>query len=261
MGTLAKDTASTWVRRWDVQQEHYMADREERFAVLCDVVEAALADVPEPVVVDLGCGPGSLAARLRQRLPSARIIGIDSDPLLLGLAKAHYGNAIAWVDANLNSPTWADNLPATIHGAVSTTALHWLPADRLAEVYRVLGARVAEGGVFANGDHLKISDTRLDTLARLVRHRRSDRAGVEKNEDWQQWWDAIAADPAFAELTEARAERKRRESSDDRSHTETDKHGNGLTIDEHTTLLRSSGFRSVAPLWQVGDDHVLVGLR
>jgi len=97
-------TAGVWLRRWDAQQE--------RFAVLCDVVEHVLAEESERVIVDLGRGPGSLAARLRDRLPGARIIGIDTDPLLLGLARAHYGDRVerraarAGVEHNEDWATW-----------------------------------------------------------------------------------------------------------------------------------------------------------
>ena len=72
---IAPEVAAEWMDRWDAQQEGYMADREERFAVLADIVAAAVADVPNPLVVDLGCGPGSLAARLAARLPGAKSAG------------------------------------------------------------------------------------------------------------------------------------------------------------------------------------------
>ncbi|MGH3481494.1 MAG: class I SAM-dependent methyltransferase, partial [Nocardioidaceae bacterium] len=88
---LATNTARQWLDRWDRQQEVYIADREERFAVIGDVVEAA-SDRPDPLIVDLGCGPGSLAARLTDRMPEARVVGIDSDPLLLEMARAGYGD-------------------------------------------------------------------------------------------------------------------------------------------------------------------------
>ncbi|GAA4528889.1 class I SAM-dependent methyltransferase [Amycolatopsis samaneae] len=263
--TVPTDVATAWLRRWDTQQERYVADREERFAVLCDVVEAALADVPEPVVLDLGCGPGSLAARLQDRLPSATIVGIDADPLLLGLARSRYGAPIRWVDADLTGTDWPEKVPSTVHAAVSTTALHWLPGDRLAALYRTLGALLAPGGVLVNGDHLGIADERLEALALTVRDRRAARAGVLANEEWGPWWDAVHADPHLADLA---AERARRIAARERTAGETvsadgaqHRHGNGLTVDEHTELLRAAGFTSVAPVWQVGDDHVLAALK
>lgn len=45
-----------------------------------DVVAHATKDTDHPVLLDLGCGPGSLSARLADRLPGATIIGLDSDP-------------------------------------------------------------------------------------------------------------------------------------------------------------------------------------
>ncbi|MEC3976396.1 class I SAM-dependent methyltransferase [Amycolatopsis sp. H20-H5] len=258
--TVSSEAAATWLHRWDVQQERYVADREERFTVLCDVVESALEQVPEPVVLDLGCGPGSLAARLHERLPSARIIGIDSDPLLLGLARAHYGERIEWVDADLGGTTWPDAVPRTVHAAVSTTALHWLPTDRLAALYRTLGTLITRGGVLVNGDHLGFGDERMDRLATTVRDRRAARAGVQDNEEWRDWWSGVLADPRVAGLARARAERvgaaRAAGEGGQQSH-----HGNGCTVGDHVELLRSAGFGGVAPLWQVGDDHVLAAVR
>src|ERR1700733_6132689 len=83
--------ARDWIARWDRQQEVYLPDREERFTALIDAVEAG-AGRSDPLVIDLGCGPGSLAVRLLDRLPRATVIAIDTDPLLLALARgAHPG--------------------------------------------------------------------------------------------------------------------------------------------------------------------------
>ncbi len=58
-----------WVRRWDEQQQHYIANREERFDVILDVV-AEVAGAEPHTVLDLCCGPGSLAARVLARSPA-----------------------------------------------------------------------------------------------------------------------------------------------------------------------------------------------
>src|SRR6266702_4672170 len=97
MTTLDTELATTWIRRWDAQQEFYVTDREERFAVIGDIVANTITT---GTVLDLGCGPGSLAGRLAERLPGARIIGVDADPLLLAMARGRYG-AIEFVDADL----------------------------------------------------------------------------------------------------------------------------------------------------------------
>jgi len=42
---------------------------------------------PDPLVVDLGCGPGNITLRLAGLLPKARIIGIDGAESMLALAR------------------------------------------------------------------------------------------------------------------------------------------------------------------------------
>ncbi|MEV4259564.1 methyltransferase domain-containing protein, partial [Spirillospora sp. NPDC049652] len=92
MSTLAPTVAQRWITRWDRQQEGYLPDREERFTALIDAVEAA--GRPDPLVLDLGCGPGSLSARLLDRLPDATVVAVDTDPLLLALGRSvHTGRA------------------------------------------------------------------------------------------------------------------------------------------------------------------------
>ena len=62
MTELAQDTALGWIERWERQQEDLLPDREDRFTALIDAVELGTGR-EDPVVVDLGCGPGSLSVR------------------------------------------------------------------------------------------------------------------------------------------------------------------------------------------------------
>jgi len=248
---LDQVVAERWVERWDRQQERYIADREERFRVIGDVVEHVCAATGTPVVVDLGCGPGSLSTRLRARLPAARIVGVDQDPFLLGLARA--GRApIEYVRAELGSPGWVDVLGVGTgwDAAVSTTALHWLSPERLADVYRDLAAAIRPGGVLVNGDHLHDEQPAVRELAEVVRHRRAERAGVVENEEWSAWWDAVRADPDLGRVFTDRELRP-----------ESGGHGNGLSVGSHVDALRRAGFGEVGVVWQSGDDHVVVAVR
>ncbi|HEX3647888.1 MAG TPA: class I SAM-dependent methyltransferase [Pseudonocardiaceae bacterium] len=231
MTTLDADLAGAWVRRWDAQQELYVADREERFAVIGDVVERALGG-RTGTVLDLGCGPGSLSGRLATRLPGSRIVGLDGDPLLLALAQARYGDSVEFVDADLGTDTWPATVPDVLDAAVSTTALHWLAVDQLAAVYRVLGARLWPGGVFVDGDHRGLGDPALDDLARHIRDARAARAGVTDHEDWSAWWEAAGNDTALAELVGQRSARAIAHRPDTK-----------LPLDRQVELLLTAGVR------------------
>jgi len=243
--------ARHWVQRWDRQQETYMADREERFAVIADVVQTS-AGRPDPLIVDLGCGPGSLAARLLDRMPDAGVVGIDADPLLLGLADAAYARPnLRLVDHDLRTPGWPAvlALPRPADAAVSTTALHWLTRAELADTYRAIAGLLRPGGVLVNGDHLYDRPGVLRELTRAVRNARAARVGTD-GENWEAWWDAVAAEPELAELVAERRARNYEHTGDP-----------DVTLHDHFELLTAAGFAEVGTVWQSGDDRVLVAVR
>ena len=90
-------------------------------------------------IVDIGCGPGDLAAEIAARLKEVRVVGIDISPSMLLWAGRH-----ATADGRvkfLNGD--AAELPfneASVDMVVSTLSMHhWPdPADAFAEIDRVL---------------------------------------------------------------------------------------------------------------------------
>ena len=143
--------ARDWIARWDRQQEVYLPDREDRFTALIDAVEAGTGR-PDPLVLDLGCGPGSLAVRLLARLPAATVIAVDADPVTLSLGRAAYAGV-----PGCGSSTSTCGHPGgrrelglepgrPVDAVVSTTALHWLTAAELRELYRVLASLLRPAG-------------------------------------------------------------------------------------------------------------------
>lgn len=247
--------AKVWVERWERQQQHYAVDREERFTVIADVVEHVVAGRAAPLLLDLGCGPGSLAARLASRMPAAQIVAVDMDPVLLELARAHHGDAARYVDAVIGEAGWTDvlGLGGPVDAAVSTTALHYLPEPELLRTYRQLAELLRPGGVVVNGDHFPPRSVSCSRLTAHVGRCRAERSGTRTAEDWHTWWRAAAQDPLLAPLF---VQRERRESA--RRGRTAEWH---LTAGDHARLMRRAGFHDVTPVWQVGDSCVLVGVK
>ncbi|GGF50448.1 hypothetical protein GCM10011519_25500 [Marmoricola endophyticus] len=251
-GRPTPEQAAAWLERWDRQQEHYMPDREERFAALLDVVVDVVSR-PDPLVVDLGIGPGSLAHRLLDRLPEARVVGVDADPLLLALGNlARPDDRLRTVLADLRDDGWYDclGLDRAPDVFVSSTALHWMDVDDLRALLARCAQEVAPGGLLVDADHLYEGESgpRLDALARRMTVRRAQRAGTRGHEDWEEWWSAVERAPELAALVAERAggfvhvvERR-------------------ATVRDWVDLLLASGFAEAGTLWQYGDDRVVVGL-
>jgi SAM-dependent methyltransferase len=262
---LDRDTARNWIERWDRQQEESLPDREDRFTALIDAVEEGTGRT-DPLVLDIGCGPGSIGIRLLDRLPGATVIGIDADPVSLALGQAAYPDlpGLRFTDLDLRVPGWSARLglgPAALGGprpvdvAVSTTALHWLPEPDLRAMYAELATVLRPGALLLDGDHFSLEAKESPTLARLdlALRRREDQRRFPGGhvESWSGWWEAAAADPALAAHV---AERKRR-------HVDSGHHGTESNqLATHVEALKAAGFAEVGTLWQRGDNRLLCGV-
>jgi SAM-dependent methyltransferase len=249
---LTAAAAQGWIERWDAQQAGYVPHREERFTALIDAVAAA-AGRDDPLVLDLGCGPGSLADRLLDRLPAATVVAIDADPVLLALGRAAAaGPGLRFADLDLREPGWtaALNLDRPVDAAVSTTALHWLSPAELAALYAELATVLRPGGVLVNGDHLADADG-APTLARLgdaLLDAERQRQQPEQRENWADWWTAVLADPVLAGPAARRGDRSRLPAH----HT-----AQSEFLAMHVAGLQAAGFSEIGTIWQHGASRLL----
>ncbi|RDI50113.1 class I SAM-dependent methyltransferase [Nocardia mexicana] len=245
--------ARYWIDRWDRQQEYYMPDREQRFEVIGDVLDELL-ERRDPLIVDLGVGPGTLSERLLQRFPGATVVGVDADPLLLGLADLALASPrFRTVYADLRAEGWlgALGLDRAPDAFVSTTALHWMNRIPLRELIGTCADALAPGGLFVDGDHLYEGPAgpRLDALGRAMTARRALRRGTSEMEDWAAWWEAVEQAPELADLV-----RLRDGGFEHKVHDRPTAH-------DYVDFARAAGFAEAGIVWQYGDDRVVVGIR
>jgi SAM-dependent methyltransferase len=254
---INRDAAKAWVERWDAQQQAYLPDREDRFTAMIDAVEEA-AGRPDPLILDLGSGPGSLAVRLLERMPSATVVALDADPLLLALGGSAWRElpGLRFADADLRTAGWSAGLGLDRRpdAAVSTTALHWLPQPALAALYAELAGVLRPGGLVLNGDHLREDDDAptLASLGRALIEREARRRFPGGHaETWPEWWAAASRDPDLASLYAERQARR----------VESEHHGSpAARLSVHIDALRAAGFAEIGTLWQHGENRLLCGV-
>jgi trans-aconitate 2-methyltransferase len=106
---------------WDpVRYLRFAGERARPFAELLARVEA---EAPS-VVVDLGCGEGTMTASLARRWPGARVTGVDSSPEMLATAAASSSSGrVGFVSGDVR--TWQPDGPVDV--VVSNAVLHWVP--------------------------------------------------------------------------------------------------------------------------------------
>ncbi|MGG7463552.1 MULTISPECIES: class I SAM-dependent methyltransferase [unclassified Plantibacter] len=239
---------------WDAQQAAYITNREARFTFMLDIVADTIPS--DGTILDLACGPGSISARILERLPDATCIAVDVDPVLLELGRqalAEHGDRVTFIDADLWDRDWLLALDGRTPDAVlSSTALHWLPADVLTRVYSDLATVVPEGGIVLNADHLRFEEGRplFEELSRLddERTQRQDRRNGAQ--DWDEWWNELVAVPHFAALA---PERERRFSERPPNPE--------LSLGFHVESMRMAGFAEAGPVWQHFDDFIVLARR
>jgi hypothetical protein len=65
---------------------------------------------------------------------------VDIDPVMLAIGRGAIGTVdgrLRWIQADLASPDWLEELGETqVDAVLSTTALRWLPPQSLAHLYR-----------------------------------------------------------------------------------------------------------------------------
>jgi trans-aconitate 2-methyltransferase len=173
---------------WD--PELYQQFGDERSRPFFDLVGRVAAEAPA-VVVDLGCGPGTLTATLARRWPGAQVCGIDSSAEMIKAAQALPGLGPRLSFALGDVRDWKPD--GRVDVIVSNAVLQWVP-EHLDVVARWAGF-LTEGGWLAcqvPGNFDQPSHQALRELAGSDRWRPA-LAGVQFNRQ--------AADPAqYADL-------------------------------------------------------------
>jgi ubiquinone/menaquinone biosynthesis C-methylase UbiE len=129
-------------------------------------------------ILDVGTGPGLIAARLLDTFPRARAVGLDVSEPMRDVARermAGYGERFTFVLADFIE----GQLPAEARGpfqaAVSSRAIHHIPAEHKRRLYHAVYAALSPGGCFFNLDSVAPADEALRPVyqqasARLAGH-------------------------------------------------------------------------------------------
>jgi tRNA (cmo5U34)-methyltransferase len=131
-----------------------------RYEEMLDAAAAALTALsrPRPVVLDLGTGSGALAARSLAVLPGGgRVIGIDSDPGMLAMARKRVRRRFTPLVCDLQTAS----LPRC-DAVTASLALHHIGRRReKAALYTRCFRALRPGGLFVNADCCPATSVRL----------------------------------------------------------------------------------------------------
>ena len=105
-------------------------------------------------IMDVGCGTGSLAIRIKHTAPGASVVGLDPDPEVLARARAKAFKARAgvdWRNGFLNDQLVAELGP--MNKVVSSLVLHQTPIAEKQNILRSMWLALASGGSLHIADY------------------------------------------------------------------------------------------------------------
>ncbi len=140
------------------------------------VLAMHVAPRPDDVIVDVGCGTGSLALLLGRVEPRATVIGVDPDPAALDVARRKAAAAAA-TTAACASPQWrqgmGDAVAATVGAGVADTVvsslvLHQCPVPMKRAVLAAMYDTLRPGGRLVIADYGRQRTAAMRLAFRIV---------------------------------------------------------------------------------------------
>jgi SAM-dependent methyltransferase len=240
-----------WAASWEARMQAFFPRRQECLSAIMEVLTELLPAGPWRIL-DLGAGTGSLARALLDRFPVARVVALDLDPVLMQIGKGALGDAggrLVWRQIDLRAPGWPALLgpdgAQPFDAIISLATLHHFSPRERAEIYRSIVSLVRPGGLALNAEGLAAGSP-TSQMARTF-----DAARRRGSPPADGWWEAVGADPAFAEAV------AEREGLRDRMRGA----GQHSSAEAHCRALRRAGCTEAAVVWRYLDEALVVGVR
>lgn len=173
-----------------------------------DVMLRLLDATGQPIstFLDLGSGSGLLAIAILTRHPEAKATLVDFSEPMMDAARDLLGEDAtlpSFVLADLGSPSWVDTVAADApyDAIVSGFAIHHLPHERTAALYREVLPLLRPGAFFINVEHVASAsrwvegvwdDVIIDSLAEYHERQRTGRGRAIVEKEYRERSDADA---------------------------------------------------------------------
>jgi ubiquinone/menaquinone biosynthesis C-methylase UbiE len=220
------------VTRYDQSVELWHAVRREQIDMMAAVLEKRLAE--GGTILDLGIGTGQIEEQLLLRIPEARVVGVDSSPLVLERARLRLQRFAGRFELIVHDYHELDSLElseAPFDATISYDILHHVDDAEKLSILRFLCDRLVTGGTLLFADTVALETSGLDEVYAAVWERMESKASMKTGE---------SAEAYLAHLRE-------------RGH-------HPAPLEAHIEMMRTAGFAS-ACLHQVLDRVLIAGVK
>lgn len=152
-----KDEAN--IKRWAAEAAGREAKRAEPMRIMAALLP--FEDGDAFTIVDLAAGTGMAARAVLDHYPNAQAILADYSPAMMSegeKALAPYAGRYRYVEFDLRQSSWPEGIPTPIDSVVTSQAIHHLPDERKAGLFREVFERLKPGGWYVNYEPVKGPD-------------------------------------------------------------------------------------------------------
>jgi SAM-dependent methyltransferase len=165
-------------QEWVSKDSRRVAEREAQFSAAIAWLSVFLDGRSR--VMDLGCGPGTLAEKLLTAFPEISVICSDGSDEMLSLARqrlASFGKRGSFIRADFAVENWTTGFPGELDAVVSARAIHNLRKLKLiGPVYGQILELLRPGGLFLNIERVNFSTPALRRYYRELQMKTRGRA-------------------------------------------------------------------------------------
>lgn len=147
------------VARWVADTSERERRRTEQRSLMAELLP--FADDEPFTFVDLGAGTGAATQAVLERFPRARGVLAEYSPQMTAEGKralSPYDGRFTYVEFDLASGDWPDEIPTGVPAVISSLSVHHLPDDRKRELFSEIWEHLAPGGWYLNYDPVTTDD-------------------------------------------------------------------------------------------------------
>lgn len=136
----------------------------------------------EFVFADLGAGTGAAARAILDLYPRATAVLTDFSPQMMAEARkamASYGDRYSFVEFDMASEAWPEEIEEPLDAVVSSQCVHHLADDRKESLFREVFKHLAKGGWYLNFDPVNAPSPVVEAAWNRANERRNPNAAEQ----------------------------------------------------------------------------------